>query len=155
MTNGTNTLVNAKVEFPPPPPSPSPPNYNSNMSMFLYFFNNPYWFNTAVVRTYEFQPNNYNPSSFDFSTAIVTDGYPNYTVLTGANLNWSQQSGTYYVVWTQFNTQTQSPIGGYPDLHMIISDTPKSPGPVPAYAHQPGTGHWYWAGTITATTATP
>jgi hypothetical protein len=141
MTNGINTLVSANVSIT---------DYDPTMSLFLYFFNQPGWLRESVVRIIEFQANSsYNPNSLDFANAIVSEGSPNYTVLTGANLNWSQPSGTYYVIWSQFNSKELT--GGNPNLQMTISDTPTSPGPIPTYPYTPGTGHWYWAGSITAT----
>jgi len=141
MTNASNALVSANVSIT---------SYNPNMSLFLYFFSTPLWSNNLVVRTVEFQANTYNPSSLDFSNAIVTDGYPNYNILTGANLNWSQPTNTYYVIWSQFNSQLQT--GGNPSLSMVISNTPIPPGPIPPYGYDPGDQNspWYWAGTITA-----
>jgi len=142
MTNASIALVSANVSIT---------RYDQSMSLFLYFFSSPIWSNELVVRTVEFKANTvpatvpaYDPSSLDFSNAIVTDGYPNYNILTGTNLNWSQPTNTYYAIWSQFNSQLQT--GGNPNLSMVISNTPISPGPIPTYSGS----HWYWAGTITA-----
>jgi len=147
MTQGKNALISGGLISPI---------YDSTKPFFLYFFSSPQWLNTLVVRTVEFQANSgYNPTSLDFSQAIVTDGYPNYNVLTGSNLNWTNATGTYYVIWSQFDVQTQS--GGNQSMMMVISNNSQSMTNIPVYPYpspnppDPNSNNpWWWAGTINA-----